>query len=224
MRTYHKMLSYGRKLLIAHHAWIIVWLNRATLIIHVVTLAFNALDVRSRYEIALKRIYFNSFTICSFGGSHCGIKIAGACRTSDAYKDWVDVLFSVSLTLIAHFIDNGPRQIFRNLSSCISWSRFCDWHFLLVTFWWTVFIRNLMLILALFRYNWMMWLILIDLLFWFNLESDTGLRYLLFRNTSGDYGGNVIILFLFRQKKSLCGLMILSVILLYLLKFGHLRF
>jgi len=209
MWTDHKVLSYCRKLLIAHHAWIIIWLKWATLIIHVISLAFNALNM-SRNEIALKWIYFNSFTICSFGGSHRGIEVAGACRTSDAYKDWIDVF----LGLFAHFIDNGPWQIFRYLSSCISWCGFGNWHFLLVTFWWTVFIRNLMLILALFRYNWMMWLIFVYLFFRFNLESDTALRYLLFWNTSGDYRGNVIILFLFRNEQSLWWFMILSVILL----------
>ena len=81
-----------------------------------------------------------------------------------------------------------------------------------------------MLVLALFRYYRMMWLILINLLFRFDLESNTALRYLLLRNTSGDYGGYVIILFLFRNEQSLDWLMILSVILLYLLKLGHLRF
>jgi hypothetical protein len=92
----------------------------------VITLAFNALDVSSlmkmliltisRNEIALKWIYLNSFTICSFGGSHRGIEVARACGTSDTNKDRVNVF----LGLFAHFIDNRPWQIFRNLSSCIS--------------------------------------------------------------------------------------------------------
>lgn len=218
MRADHKVLSYCRKLLITHQTWIIVRQNRATLTIHVIgwiTLTFNTLDV-GRDEIALKWINFDRFTICSFGWGHRGIEVAGACRTSNAYKDRVNVF----LGLFAHFIDNRPGQIFRYLSSCISRSSFGDWHFLLVTFWWTVFISNLMLVLALFRYNRMMWLIFINFLFGLDLESDTSLRYLLFWNASGYNRRNVIILFLFRDEQSLCWLMILSVILLNL----HLRF
>ena len=221
MRTNHEMLSYGGKLLVTHHAWVLIRLYRASalvMMIRVIALAFSALNMIGRYKIALEWINFYSFTICCFGGSHCGIKVARASWSSDAYKDRVDVL----LGLFAHFIDDGPRQVFRNLSSCISWRSFRDRHFLLVTFWWTVLISNLMLILALLRHDRMMWLVLIiDLLFWLDLESDATLRYLLFRNTSWYYGGNVIILFLFRDEP-LCWLMILGVIFLNLLEFRHL--